>query len=278
MSARVALITGAASGIGLALSHHLLAKGYKVGICDVNEPLLTSVAAKIKSSSATRDHVLARVLDITDYNAHAAFFRDVFEWGGGRIDYFAANAGITERHSLYKRADRMEVDAQGLPKQLAQKAVDVDVKAVVDGVWLYRFYAAKRKDGRRCGRITVTASTAGLYPYPGLPLYGTSKHAIVGLVRCTALIFLKEGILMNAVCLSFVRTGLLPKTMLELWPKEHLTSKETVLGVHDGFLEGERSGQTVETSGDELFWRKPVEQRMRVRGRLRRIVRSTGGN
>jgi hypothetical protein len=47
--------------------------------------------------------------------------------------------------------------------------------------------------------------------------------------------------------------------MLELWPKEHLTSKETVSRVHDGFFEGKRSGQTVETSGDELFWRKPVE-------------------
>lgn len=111
MSAPVALITGAASGTGLALGHHLLAKGYKVGICDVNEPLLTSVAGKINSSSATHNRVLARVLDITDYNAHAAFFRDVFVWLGGRLDYFAANAGITGKDSLYKRAHWMEVDA-----------------------------------------------------------------------------------------------------------------------------------------------------------------------
>lgn len=58
---------------------------------------------------------------------------------------------------------------------------------------------------------------------------------------------------MNALCPGFVRTGLLPKRMFELWPKEHLTSMETVLRVHGGFLEAEGSGQPVETSGDELF-------------------------
>lgn len=251
----VALITGAASGMGLALTRHLVAKGWKVGMCDVNGAAGEKESAALNAKSPC---TLFKRVDITDYAAHATFFRDVFEWGGGRIDYFAANAGITEKNSMYKRADRMETDESGLPKPLDQRAVDVDFKAVADGIWIYRFFAGRRRDGRKGGRITVTASTAGFYPMPAAPLYGASKHAVVGLVRCVAPMLKREEILVNAVCPAFVNTGLLPQLMLDLWPQEHITPMSTVIKAHDTFLEGEAFGQTVEASQGDLFWREKI--------------------
>lgn len=267
----VALVTGAASGMGLALTKHLVSLGWKVGMCDINESLGRQESAAINNDNSTAttthpaggDRTFFRRVDITDYATHAAFFRDVFDWGGGRIDYLAANAGITEKHSLFKRAERMAVDdATGLPKPLEQKQIfDVNIKAVVDGIWLYRFFAARRRDRRRGGKITVTASTSGLYSYKGWPLYAASKHAMVGLVRSAAPSLKLEGIVINAVCPSFVKTGLpaLPQLMLDSWPQEYLTPMETVLRAHDAFLNVDETGQTVETSHDKLYWRKAVE-------------------
>jgi 15-hydroxyprostaglandin dehydrogenase (NAD) len=260
----VALITGAAAGLGLALTKHLVAKGWKVGMCDINGLLGDKEASAINDDTSnthlsSNDRVFFRRVDITDYTAQAAFFREVFEWGGGRIDYFAANAGIAEKDSLFKRADRMAVDGDGLPKRLAQQTLDVNVKAIVDGVWLYRFFAARRRDGKKGGKITVTASSSGFYPYKWFPLYVASKHAMVGLVRSAAPSMEPEGIAINAVCPSFVKTSLLPGLMLDRWPQEYLTPMKTVLQAHDAFLEGEHTGQTVETSADKLYWRKHIE-------------------
>jgi 15-hydroxyprostaglandin dehydrogenase (NAD) len=251
----VALITGAASGMGLALTKHFVSKGWKVGMCDINGTLGDREAAAL-NNTAGKESVLFRRVDITDYTAHATFFRDVFEWGGGHIDYFAANAGITEKESFFKRVDRMKVDEQGLPKQCDQSIVDINLRAVIDGIWLYRFFAAKRKDGKKGGKITVTASNSAFYPFPSLPLYGATKHAVLGLVRSTAYMLKKEGIAINAVCPGFVKTGLLSPEMLKYWPEDKLTPMKTVLDAHDTFLGSTRSGEALELSLDKMYWRK----------------------
>ena len=176
--------------------------------------------------------------DITNYDQQATFFRDVFEWGGGRINFLAANAGIDDRQSIVTKPNAIKVRSDGLPEQLDDKVLDVDLNAVIQGIWLYRFFNSKRRDGRKGGKITITASVAGLFPMPTHPLYSAAKHGLIGLTRSLPHALKKEGIAVNAICPAFVATPLLPEKMRELWPKEHLTPLTTIIRAHDRFPGG----------------------------------------
>lgn len=157
MSQPVAIVTGAASGMGLALTKHLVSQGWKVGMADINQ------SRGHHESSLLGPAVMFRQLDIADYYAQARFFKDVFNWAGGRLDFLAANAGIGEQMKLF--AAEQEVDAEGLPKRLETRALDVDLRAVIEGIWLFRYFHRKgtaQGQERVKGKIVVTASSAGL--------------------------------------------------------------------------------------------------------------------
>ncbi|ETN39132.1 uncharacterized protein HMPREF1541_05355 [Cyphellophora europaea CBS 101466] len=130
----------------------------------------------------------------------------------------------------------IEADHTGLPKPPDQLPLDINVKAVVGGIWLYRYLAARRHDGYMGGNMTVMASSAGLYPAEGLPVYSASKHAVVGLVRSAAKGLKKEGVRLDAICPGLVETALMPREVLEVWSKEHLTPIATVIWAHDALI------------------------------------------
>lgn len=81
----LAIITGASSGIGLAISQHLLDKGWKVVMADVNP-------SDISSFGTAKDRVLFQKTDVSIWDQQKALFRAAYEFGG-RIDFLAANAG-----------------------------------------------------------------------------------------------------------------------------------------------------------------------------------------
>lgn len=116
-----------------------------------------------RESTSLGASALFRQADITDYHAQSRFFKEVFEWGGGRLDFLAANAGVAEKMKLFE--PDQEVDAEGLPKQLDTRILDVNLRAVIDGIWLFRYFHRKghgrRKQGGK-GKIVITASSAGL--------------------------------------------------------------------------------------------------------------------
>jgi 15-hydroxyprostaglandin dehydrogenase (NAD) len=272
----VALITGAASGMGLALSIHLLSRGWRVGLCDRNA-LSSSALSSIedaqqkyrprstdKVDSQPQRRSFFRAFDITSYDDQARFFRDVFDWGG-HIDYVALNAGIVDNVSLYTRPDRMPIDpATQAPRPINQSVIDIDLKAVIDGIWLYRYFASKLTPGRGGGKITVTASVGGFYAMGSGPQYAAAKHGCIGIVRATSGALKRDGITINAVCPSFVHTSLLESQpdFLKIWPKEHLVPMDAVIKVHDTFIDDDgMTGQTVEVAGEkgEMFFRKPID-------------------
>lgn len=150
----VAIVTGAASGIGLAVTKHLLSRGYRVAMADVNATQGEALSAELGPDT------IFHKTDVSVYAQQSALFARAFAWGGNRLDFFAANAGIDDRQSLFQTDE--PVDEEGVPKELNLKTLDVDLDAVFQGVWLFKYYARKNDGKGGVGKIVITSSAAGL--------------------------------------------------------------------------------------------------------------------
>lgn len=246
MSQPVAVITGASSGMGLAVTKHLVAKGWRVAMADIDRESGQKVATELGNQ------VLFFHTDVTSYPQQACLFEKAFSWGGGRLDLFAANAGIADTQFLH--GSDYQYDENGLPLPLNLKALDVNLTAVIQGVWLFKHYARQNKIAG--GKVVITSSCAGLYPMETNPIYTASKHALVGLTRALGPVLQQQNIQVNTICPAFVPTALCPKDMLDRFPKEHITPMSTVIKAYDTFLEDDSlCGQTVELSLDMLYFR-----------------------
>lgn len=180
----VALITGAASGIGAAVARRLSAGGAKCVILDLDgegaERLAKEVggvwlAGDVSTEEASREAV--------------ALAEDTY----GRLDLVHLNAGISGG-----------VDLAAFDAERYRRVVGVNVDGVVFGV--AACLPLLRRSGG--GAIVVTSSLAGLVGFGGDPIYTMTKHAVVGLVRALAGPLAKEGIRIGAVCPGFTDTPL----------------------------------------------------------------------
>jgi hypothetical protein len=88
----------------------------------------------------------------------AKLFREAFAWGGNRLGFLAANAGIDDRQSLYELEPPENED--GTPKELNLKTIRVDLDAVFQGIWLFKHYARKNAIPR--GKVMIMSSAASL--------------------------------------------------------------------------------------------------------------------
>ena len=254
MSSPVALITGGASGIGLAVAEHLVHHyGYKVAILDISAERVQEESTRLGSNSC-----LGIQADITDYDQQAKAFVQAFEWGGNRLDVFFANAGIGDEDSLYQ--DMQMEESTGLPKPVNLRTLDVNLYAVIQGIHLARHFFCE-KNSNKGGRIVATSSVAGLYPLYVIPIYSASKHGIVGLVRSLAPVYLKDNITINALNPTLVATNLMPRHVAENYsdPK-NLTPMSTVQKAFDAILnDDELTGQTLELTLDEVVFKQQPE-------------------
>lgn len=162
---KVAIVTGAAGGIGKVLSKRLLERNYRVVLADIN-----TIAGEKAQEEFGKNTLFVRT-DVADYESTAAMFRKAFEWGG-RIDFFAANAGIEESESIY-----VLPPADKEPPKPNLKIIDVDCLSVIYGLRLFRWYVRKSNTGEG-GRMVVTASQAALYPMYVAPVYCAAKSAV----------------------------------------------------------------------------------------------------
>lgn len=246
MSQPLAVITGASSGIGLAVTKHLVARGWRVTMADIDGDSGQKIATELG------DQVLFCLTDVSSYSQQASLFEKAFSWGGGRLDLFVANAGIADTQFLHE--NDYHYANNGLPLPLKLKALDVNLTAVIQGVWLFKHYAQRNKLAG--GKVVITSSSAGLYAMETNPIYTASKHALVGLTRALGPVLQRQNIQLNAICPAFVPTGLCPEGMLDRFPKEHITPMSTVIKAYDTFLEDDRlCGQIVELSLDKLYFR-----------------------
>jgi len=180
---RVAVVTGAASGIGRATAERLARDGWSVVAADANADALDGLA----------DDVAAVTADVTTEAGNAAMVEEA-QRRFGRLDGLVLNAGV---------ASRGAVDAESM--DAFDRVLAVNVRGVVLG--LRAALPALRATG--AGRVVVTGSVSGLFGDPGLFAYNASKGAVVNLVRSVALDLAPEGIRINAVCPGGIRgTGM----------------------------------------------------------------------
>ena len=151
----VGVVTGAGSGIGLAVATHLISKGFKVVIADMNPKTGAEAASNLGADS------IFIQTDVSDYKSQARLFKQAYEWGGNRVDFCHANAGIDDRQYLYD--DREELDEEGLVKPLNTKTMEVNLDAVIQGLWLFKYYVRRSKEvGGGKGTFVATSSAAGI--------------------------------------------------------------------------------------------------------------------
>jgi NAD(P)-dependent dehydrogenase (short-subunit alcohol dehydrogenase family) len=187
LDGKAALVTGGASGIGNAVARRFAGEGASVMIVDL-DPATGAAAAEAVNGAFVRADVSKRA----DVEAAVAEAVAVF----GRLDVVHLNAGIATG----------EREITALSTDLYRRAVGVNVDGVVFGVMAA---APAMTEG---GAIVATASLAGLVPYPGDPIYGLTKHAVIGFVRSVADQLSERGITINAICPGFTDTPILGDT------------------------------------------------------------------
>ena len=186
---RIALITGGAGGIGQAAAKIFTAEGARVVLVDLDEAALQSVVQSIGEDMASY-----AVADVTQPEQVQSYVNAAVErWGG--VDIFLANAGIEGR--LAPITD--------YPIDIFDQVMAVNVR----GVWLGLKYVIPVMRDRGGGSIVITSSTAGISGTPSMSAYGTSKHAVIGLMRAAALECAPMGIRVNTVNPAQIETRMM---------------------------------------------------------------------
>ena len=186
----VALVTGAASGIGKAIAAALALRGCQVVLADIDLDEAEVAAAQIRESGGRAS---ARRLDVSSFADVNALVAQIFR-EAGRIDYLFNNAGIAVTGEV---AD-YTIEAWN-------RIIAVNLGGVVNGV--QAAYALMIRQG--FGHIVNTASMAGITTSPGMTSYSTTKHAVVGLSKALRVEARLHGIRVSALCPGAIRTPIL---------------------------------------------------------------------
>ncbi|KAF3929414.1 hypothetical protein ABW19_dt0210041 [Dactylella cylindrospora] len=248
---QVAVITGGASGIGFGIAKHLIGKGWNVVIADIN-PQGGEKAAKELGPNA-----LFHQTDVASWDSQLSLFKTTFSTFG-RLDFFAGNAGIDDKKSIYEE-DEEELETNE-PKRPFLKVIDVNLVGVVWGVKLAAFYMRRNPEGKKGGSIVLTSSMVGLYPMPTNPLYASCKAALINFTRSVADTYLKDNIRVNAICPALVPTAIFPGKVEDYFPLEHITPVSTIVSAYDTLItDTTKYGQVVECSQDKHYYRQQPE-------------------
>lgn len=204
LTGTVALVTGAASGIGATVVGRLAARGARIALVDVDADAVTACAQDVDG--------IALSADVSDPEAMSTAVAET-ERQLGSLGLVFLNAGAA--------GGQTGLDGD-LDIARYRKLVGVNIDHVVYGV-CSAAPALRRHGG---GTIVATASLAGLVPIPGDPLYTMTKHAVVGYVRAASGALGADGIRVLALCPGFTDTPLLDRARAQLGNFPLLTVSE----------------------------------------------------
>jgi 3-oxoacyl-[acyl-carrier protein] reductase len=204
---KVALVTGAASGMGRATAHVFAAEGAKVAVLDLRQERVDAVVAEI---AAAGGEAHGWALDVADAAGIIRVVKEIEARFGG-LDILVNNAGLSTFCGIAE---------EGYEESWA-RALEVMLTAHM------RFVRAALPLLKRSGegRIVNVASTEGFGATPGNSTYVAAKHGVIGLTRALAVELGREGVTCNCICPGPIRTGItagIPDEHKEIFAKRRV--------------------------------------------------------
>ncbi len=191
LEGKVALITGAGSGIGRAMALRFAKEGAKLVASDWNEETLDALVAELKGSGAEVHGVQANVADQSQAEAMVQSAIDNY----GRLDILVNNAGVMDNNQGIAELD----------DDLYRRVMSINV----DGPVFATRVAVRQMVKQGGGAILNVASVAAVGGGAAGVAYTMSKHAVVGLTKSTAFIYSPEGVRCNALIVGGVETNIM---------------------------------------------------------------------
>jgi NAD(P)-dependent dehydrogenase (short-subunit alcohol dehydrogenase family) len=209
---KVALVTGAASGMGLATAKAFAQAGAAVALADVNEAALRSAAGELVAAG---HKAIGIRCDVADEDEAAALVEKTVS-SFGQLDAAFNNAGV-----------------QAPPSDMADEAGEEfdRVNAInLRGVWACMKHELRQMRGQGSGSIVNCSSLGGLVGLPSRAAYHASKHGVIGLTRSAALEYAPRGIRINAVCPGIIETPMVADMLVGQSEAMKELMKEQLIG------------------------------------------------
>ncbi len=201
LDGKVAMITGAASGIGRATTELFVAEGAKVVIADLQEEVGSAFAAELGDNAT---FVSCNVIE--EDQVAAAVGEAVNRWG--RLDAVYANAGF--------------VGVTGPMEHISSDDYDKTMNVLLRGVFYTIKHAAPIMREQESGSMIATASVCGLEAGIGAHIYTVAKAGVISLMQSMALEMAEHGVRSNAICPGYIATSLMAGRM-----RSQVTDDET---------------------------------------------------
>jgi len=230
LKGQVAVITGGAQGIGLAVARRLIASGAKVSLWDMRKDLLDGAVAELGAAAS------AEVVNITDYATIEAATTAV-ESKLGRIDILVNSAGIAGKNAPL---DEYEIDEW-------RRVIEVDL----NGTFLVNRAVLKGMKARNYGRIVNIASIAGKEGNPNAAAYAAAKGGVIAMTKAVGKECAKYDIAINTITPATAKTRILDELkpefidyMLSRIPRGRFVEVEEVASMVSWLVSKENSFTT----------------------------------